>query len=128
MQMVTNTLENGIDRKILKKGGAYKSGRMGLGMKDNGKIIKPTDMGDSSTQKVMSMKVTGKMTWQMVTDSIQVSLVTTILGSGSTIRGINMEKRSGLMGPSTLGNMIMVPSTALEKYLGMTRTHMKATL
>ena len=126
--MVTNTSENGIDRKILKKEGVYKSGKMVPGMKANGRIIKPTDMGGLFMQRETSMKVTGRTIWQTARASTQASLETTILESGRTTRGINTVRKYGLTAPSMLANTKMELNMVLAKYLGMIRTHMRATL
>ena len=91
MQMVTNTLENGIGRRIPKKEEAYKCGKMALGMRANGKIIKlmdkehfgmfmeintrgngkeikPMDLENTPIVMEQLMKVTGAMIYSMVTE------------------------------------------------------------
>ena len=101
MLTVTNTFESGIERKILKKEEEYKSGKMDLGTRGSGKIIKLMGMEDLFMPKGTSMKATGRMTWPTGTDSTQVSLATTILVSGRTTRGTNTARKFGLTGPIT---------------------------
>ena len=128
MLTVTNTLESGIERKILRKEEEYKSGKMVLGTRGSGKIIKLMDMADLFMPKVTSMKASGRMTWLTGTDSTQVSLETIILANGRTTRGTNTGRKFGLTGPITSASTKTVPNTVSARSRGAIRTLTRATL
>ena len=79
----------------------FKYGQMAVGMKDNGRIIELTDMGEWYTQKVTYTKVNGKMIRLMEKEHIHRTKVASTRVNGLMTSKMDLVLKSGVMEPGT---------------------------